>query len=51
MEKVLVPIIFNAAEVSVGLGFPQPIIQESSHPYTDDDTLTGSRIVYKMARQ
>lgn len=32
---------FNAAGFGVGLGFPQPIVQESSHPYTDDVTLTG----------
>lgn len=42
---------FNAAGFSVGLGFPQPIVQESSHPYTDDVTLTGSKIFYRMARQ
>jgi hypothetical protein len=32
---------FNAAEFSIGPGFPQPIVQESTHPYTDDDTLKG----------
>jgi E3 ubiquitin-protein ligase HERC2 len=35
---------FNAAGFGVGLGFPQPIVQESSHPYTDDVTLTGLRL-------
>lgn len=35
---------FNAAGFGVGLGFPQPIVQESSHPYTDDVTLTGNKI-------
>lgn len=35
---------FNAAGFGIGLGFPQPIVQESSHPYTDDVTLTGTRI-------
>lgn len=33
---------FNATGFGVGLGFPQPIVQESSHPYTDDVTLTGN---------
>ena len=27
--------------LGLGLGFPQPVVQESSHPYTDDITLTG----------
>ena len=32
---------FNTAGLSLGLGFPQPQFQESSHPYCDDVTLTG----------
>ena len=32
---------FCTVGLGLGLGFPQPIIQESSHPYTDDVTLTG----------
>ena len=27
--------------LGLGLGFPQAVVQESSHPYTDDVTLTG----------
>lgn len=39
---------FNAAGFGVGLGFPQPIVQESSHPYTDDVTLTGLRLIFSL---
>ena len=39
---------FNAAGFGVGLGFPQPIVQESSHPYTDDVTLTGNNFKKKL---
>lgn len=28
--------------LGLGLGFSQPVVQESSHPYTDDVTLTGT---------
>lgn len=33
---------YNSAGIGMGLlGLPQPVVQESSHPYTDDVTLTG----------
>lgn len=32
----------NMSGLGLGLGFSQPIVQESSHPYTDDVTLTGN---------
>ena len=32
----------------LGLGFPQPQVQESAHPYADDVTLTGKNIIKLM---
>lgn len=32
------------------LGLPQPVVQESSHPYTDDVTLTGIVDAVALAR-
>lgn len=42
---------YTCGGIGMGLlGLPQPVVQESSHPYTDDVTLTGIFDAVALAR-